>query len=134
MALTPKQNLFVKEYLVDLNATQAAIRAGYSPKTAEAIGYENLRKPQIADAIAEHTQKKAHKLEITVENVLQDILDNRLKADSAMANISDMKPTDVAALINAKGKCNDQLGKYLAMFTDRTEHSGDLSLNIKWEE
>ncbi len=42
MALTPKQKRFVAEYLVDLNATAAAIRAGYSKKTAEAIGYENL--------------------------------------------------------------------------------------------
>ncbi len=47
MALTPKQQRFVEEYLTDLNATQAAIRAGYSAKTAEVIGYENLRKPHI---------------------------------------------------------------------------------------
>jgi hypothetical protein len=49
--LTPKQQKFVTEYLVDLNATQAAIRAGYSPKRADAIGWENLRKPQIEQAI-----------------------------------------------------------------------------------
>ena len=53
MALTGKQQLFVEEYLIDLNATQAAIRAGYSVNTAEAIGFENLRKPKIAQAIAE---------------------------------------------------------------------------------
>lgn len=44
MALTAKQRRFVEEYLVDLNATQAAIRAGYSSKTAASIGEENLRK------------------------------------------------------------------------------------------
>jgi len=43
MALTPKQERFVGEYLIDLNATQAAIRAGYSPSSAAEIGYENLR-------------------------------------------------------------------------------------------
>ncbi|MBP5144120.1 terminase small subunit, partial [Pseudomonas chlororaphis] len=46
MALTQKQRLFVDEYLIDLNATQAAIRAGYSKRTAGQIGDENLKKPQ----------------------------------------------------------------------------------------
>ena len=45
--LTPKQQRFIDEYLVDLNATQAAIRAGYSAKTAYSIGIENLKKPEI---------------------------------------------------------------------------------------
>jgi phage terminase small subunit len=48
-----KQALFIKEYLVDLNATQAAIRAGYSQGTAAEQGYDNLRKPQIAAGIQE---------------------------------------------------------------------------------
>lgn len=51
--LTPKQCKFVKEYLIDLNATQAAIRAGYSEKTARAIGSENLSKPDIQEALIE---------------------------------------------------------------------------------
>src|SRR3954469_10551657 len=50
-SLTPKQRRFVTEYLIDLNATQAAIRAGYSRETAGAIGHENLQKPEIAQAI-----------------------------------------------------------------------------------
>lgn len=53
MALTDKQAKFVEEYLVDFNATQAAIRAGYSEKTAYSIGWENLRKPEIIEAIRE---------------------------------------------------------------------------------
>lgn len=51
--LTPKQARFVEEYPVDFNATAASVRAGYSEKTAHAIGWENLRKPEIAKAIAE---------------------------------------------------------------------------------
>ncbi|MDY2987563.1 MAG: terminase small subunit, partial [Peptoniphilus sp.] len=47
LALNKKQKRFVEEYLIDLNATQAAIRAGYSPSTAYSIGNENLRKPEI---------------------------------------------------------------------------------------
>ena len=53
MSLTPKQQLFVAEYLVDLNATQAAVRAGYSEKTAYSVGHENLKKPEVAAAIQE---------------------------------------------------------------------------------
>ena len=45
--LTPKQQRFVEEYLIDLNATQSAIRAGYSEKTAYSVGHENLKKPEI---------------------------------------------------------------------------------------
>lgn len=51
--LTAKQQAFVSEYLVDLNATQAAIRAGYKEKNAYQIGAENLRKPQIQKALQE---------------------------------------------------------------------------------
>jgi phage terminase small subunit len=56
--LTPKQRLFVNEYLVDLNATQAAIRAGYKEKTAFATGAENLKKPKIAKAIQEARESR----------------------------------------------------------------------------
>ena len=52
MSLTAKQARFVEEYMVDLNATQAAIRAGYSKKSSYSIGQENLKKPVISDAIA----------------------------------------------------------------------------------
>jgi len=51
MSLTPKQAAFAREYLVDLNATQAAIRAGYKPASAASVGFENLRKPKIAAEI-----------------------------------------------------------------------------------
>lgn len=68
--LNPKQEKFVLEYLKDLNATQAAIRAGYSAKTAAAIGSENLRKPQIMEAIAAKQNKVVKKLEVTAERIL----------------------------------------------------------------
>jgi phage terminase small subunit len=77
VALTPKQELFVREYLVDMNATQAAIRAGYSEKTAYAIGEENLRKPEIASELAKHQQKHAAKLNITVESILVELEEAR---------------------------------------------------------
>ena len=70
--LTPKQRRFVQEYLIDLNATQAAIRAGYSEKTAKSIGQENLTKPAIKAAVDEAQKTTAERLGITAERVLTE--------------------------------------------------------------
>lgn len=72
--MTPKQERFVQEYLIDGNATQAAIRAGYSAHTARAIGQENLTKPAIADAVAEGKRKGAEKAGITRDRILNGLL------------------------------------------------------------
>lgn len=71
--LTDKQRTFVEEYLVDLNATQTAIRAGYSKKMAAEIGCENLIKPKIAVAIAEVQAARSKRTEITADMVLEEI-------------------------------------------------------------
>jgi len=71
--LTAKQRNFVREYLIDLNATQAAIRAGYSAETAGAIGAENLKKPQIASAISAAMDLRAKRTEITADRVLTEL-------------------------------------------------------------
>jgi phage terminase small subunit len=69
--LTARQEAFVKEYLIDLNATQAAIRAGYSKKTAGSVGAENLTKPEIQVAISTAKQARSERVEITADMVLQ---------------------------------------------------------------
>ena len=66
-ALTARQARFVAEYLISLNATQAAIRAGYSAKRADAIGYENLRKPEISAAIAKAHAEQNRRLQLTAD-------------------------------------------------------------------
>lgn len=81
--LTAKQKRFVAEYLVDGNATQAAIRAGYSKATAYSIGAENLKKPEIAAAIEAAQAKIAGKLGITAERVIQRVA---LVSDKALAD------------------------------------------------
>jgi len=81
--LTDKQKLFITEYLVDLNAAQAAIRAGYSKKTAPWIGAENLKKPQIQAEIQARQEKIRDKLEISQERIIQEL------AAIAFANGSD---------------------------------------------
>jgi len=82
--LTPKQQRFVAEYLVDLNATQAATRAGYSPKTAEQQGYQLLKKTSVAAAIAKAQAKRSAKLEIQADFVL-----------SRWAEIADADPNEL---------------------------------------
>ncbi len=71
--LSAKQRRFVEEYLVDLNATKAATRAGYSAKTARSIGCENLTKPNIEAAIAEAMAKRSARTEITQDAVLKEL-------------------------------------------------------------
>lgn len=71
--MTPKQERFVQEYLIDLNATQAAIRAGYSQRTARQIGDENLSKPDISAAIQQAKAARSERTEITADRVLQEL-------------------------------------------------------------
>lgn len=69
MALTPKQKKFIDEYLKDLNATQAAIRAGYSEKTAYSIGQENLKKPEIKKFIELSQSESSSRSMTTVDTI-----------------------------------------------------------------
>lgn len=72
MALTPKQQRFVEEYLIDLNATQAAIRAGYSRDTANQIASQNLAKIEIKEAITEARARLSERTEITQDMVMAE--------------------------------------------------------------
>lgn len=82
--LTAKQQAFVNEYIVDLNATQAAIRAGYSEDTAGAIGSENLQKPDVAEAIQVALDLRAERTRITADRVLVEV------AKLGFSNIKDI--------------------------------------------
>lgn len=73
MKLTPKQERFVAEYLLDLNATQAAIRAGYSERTAYSQGQRLLKNVEVQEAIAKGQQKTADKLEVTKERIVEEL-------------------------------------------------------------
>ena len=88
MKLTSKQSRFVQEYLIDSNATQAAIRAGYSKKTAGQIGAEYLKKPNIAASIAEAQKGLEKRTEVTQERVIQEL------ACSAFLDIKDLFEDD----------------------------------------
>lgn len=113
--MTPKQIAFVREYLVDKNATQAAIRAGYSAKTASAIGEENLRKPDIRHAIDSAMSDIAEELGITAKRVLKErariaFSDTRklMHADGRMKLPNELDEDTAAAVVSFK---IDELGR-----------------------
>lgn len=115
MALNPKQQAFAREYLVDRNATQAAIRAGYSRKSAHSQGHDLLKHPEIQEAIQDGTQKVFERAELSAAGVLADIARIAQKAESV-------------GELNAALKGHELLGKHLKLFTEKVEHSGKLTL------
>jgi phage terminase small subunit len=115
--LTDKQKMFCKEYMIDLNATQACIRAGYSKKTAKVIGSQNLSKLNIQEEITKLMKKREDKVELTAEKVLKDIERVREKAeDSDQYNVS--------------LKASELQGKHLAMFTEKQQIEADVKMPI----
>ncbi|MDN4134050.1 terminase small subunit [Pantoea ananatis] len=93
MALTDKQEMFCREYLIDLNATQAAIRAGYSEKTARASGHENLTKPDVQSRIAYLKSQRNEQVNIDAAYVLRRLveIDEMDVMDILLAN-GELKP------------------------------------------
>lgn len=91
--MNPKQLRFCQEYLVDLNGTQAAIRAGYSAKTATAIGAEHLTKPHIQAEIQRLQQQRSERLEITADDVLKDLAAIAFTPITSVLTIADGKVT-----------------------------------------
>jgi len=73
--LTAKQRAFIEEYIIDLNATQAAIRAGYSEKTARAMGHENLTKPNIIEAVYLLNQERLNRCKVDADYVLNRLIE-----------------------------------------------------------
>jgi phage terminase small subunit len=149
--LTDKQERFCQEYLHDLNATQSAIRAGYSQGAASEIGYENLRKPQIADRIAELQKERSERTQITADEVIREIAKLAFADIDAVADWDDNGATvipksklapgvtrTIAEVSNTKFgiklKMHDKkgslelLGRHLGIFKDKIEHSADQSL------
>lgn len=134
--LTAKQQAFVDEYLIDLNATQAAIRAGYSEKTAGQIGDENLKKPEIAAAVQKAMDERSKKVGVNAEYVLNTIIDTIERCKQAVpvldrkgdpvlvqTPLGDIAPAYTFEA-NAVLKGAELLGKHLKLFTDKTEVTG----------
>lgn len=93
--LTDKQELFAREFIKDLNATQAAIRAGYSEKTARAIGCENLTKPDIQLRIAELNQERMERVQIDADYVLRQAVKLHERCMQEVEPITDRRGEEV---------------------------------------
>jgi phage terminase small subunit len=120
--LTAKQQRFVEEYLVDLNAAAAARRAGYSAHRADAMGFENLRKPELAAAIFERRAKLAEQTGRTVAAVMADI--GRVR-DDAMKPVTDPETGETVMLSHKDAlKALELEGKHLGAFTDKLQVTG----------
>lgn len=132
MALTPKQQRFVEEYLIDRNATQAAIRAGYSQKTAYAIGNENLNKPEIAKAIREAIENLSERTRITQDRVLEEIASNAFKYASDLQE-SEMKHSSKAKYLDMLCKCLGMYDKQDARAAEQEVEDDPLTKALKEE-
>lgn len=133
MALTDRQAKFVDEYLVDLNATQACIRAGYSAKSADKIGHELLGKTGVSEAIAKRMKDRERRTEITQDYVLNTIRSTVERCSQAEpVTDSEGNPTGEYKFdaSNVLKGC-ELMGKHLAMWTDKQQHSGDVGLTVK---
>lgn len=155
--LTAKQQRFVEEYLVDLNATQAAIRAGYSEDTAGVIACENLMKPNIQQALDVKRQELAQKTGITTERVLNELaaigfsrltdytFDDYGHVDAAGESIGAVSSIKRKTFCDKEGNqmgveteiklwdkvaALDKLGKHLGLFKEDAPKSGDTINNF----
>lgn len=149
--MTKKQKRFVDEYLIDLNITQAAIRAGYSPKTAYSIGSENLKKPEIRACIEKAMAERSKRTGINQDRIIielakigllnpKDLVDfdeatvKEEAAEEDLAAIASVRvkrfPTKDGEGIEREIKMHDKtkalelLGRHFGMFKDKVEVSG----------
>lgn len=158
--MTNKQARFVEEYLIDLNATQAAIRAGYSPNTAQEIGAENLKKPMIKAAVDAAMAERSARTGVNQDRVVRELAriafvkitdvansDGTIKTDASdddLACIESIKvkrsDNDTGYMferevkLSSKMKALELLGKHLGMFSDKLNIEGVLPVVISGGE
>lgn len=155
--LTAKQKKFVEEYLIDLNATQAAIRAGYSTESAKEIGCENLTKPNVKAEIDKAIAERSRRTGINQDRVLRELAKIAFVNPGDVINLnqatvkSDAKEEDLAAIASVKIKniptedgeitereiklCDklkalDLLGKHLGIYDKKDAEDKNLTITI----
>lgn len=139
--LTPKQELFAKEYLIDLNATQSAIRAGYSEKTAAEQGARLLINVKVKQAISEAKSARQERTHIDQDYVIKTIVDTieRCKqavmvtdrsgdpvlVETPMGELAPVYKFDATNIL----KGAELLGRHLVMFTDKVESKSSIEIS-----
>lgn len=159
--MTEKQKRFCDEYLIDLNATQAAIRAGYSVDTAKEIGCENLTKPNIQEAIAKAMAERSRRTGINQDRIVlelakmafvnaNDLIDTSngsIRPGASQDDLACIQSVKVKTSLGASGtstereiKLNDKmkalelLGKHLGMWNDKIDVKVALPVVISGED
>lgn len=117
--LNERQKKFVREYIKTNNATQSALSAGYSKKTAYSIGQENLKKPEIAQAIEKQLKKNVERFEYTIQDSFNNLKKAQEIALSRKNQIGESNP-DVQSFIKAE----ELKGKLCGLYIDKKEISG----------
>ena len=152
--MTEKQKRFCDEYLTDLNATQAAVREGYSKKTAYSIGEENLRKPEIKEYIEKRMAEKESRLIADQDEVMRYLtaVMRREKMESVVVTLNTEKTSyvpdengtmrkqtvkqeipqiiEIPAQLRDANKAAELLGKAYGVYTDKVDVDADMDLNI----
>ena len=149
--MTQKQKRFIEEYLIDLNATQAAIRAGYSPNSAKEIGCENLTKPNIRACIDKEMAERSKRTGVNADRVVMELAklafvnaadvinteDATLREDALVEDTAAIQSVKVKVIPTQNGegiereikmadkiKALELLGKHLGIFKDKVDISG----------
>ena len=151
MQITPQQELFVRQYVLDLNATKAVLRSGYAKKNARQQGSYLLSKPDIQAAIKARLERRFEKVDIKTDEVLRQIrrlafanlegvieirngrtyiADTTSLTKDQMACISEIKETaeGIQVKLISREKMIELLGRHMGMFMDKLEHSGTLKV------
>ena len=155
--LTDKQARFVEEYLIDLNATQAAIRAGYAESSAKDCGWENLQKPAVQAALHEAMDARSKRTAITADRVLQELAhlgfarmddyaewgpkgvtlkqsegltEDQLRAVGEVSETVTQHGGTIRFKLHDKLGALEKLGKHLGLFVERVEHSGSVNTGV----
>ena len=118
--LCPKRRLFVQEYLVDLNATQAAIRAGYAEGSASSTASRLMRDPRVSGAVDEALAERTNRIHLRQATVVAGLLAEASRDDPRSQH-------------SARVKSWELLGRHLGMFTERIEVGGSLSIKTLME-
>ena len=132
--MTDKQRRFCDEYLIDLNATQAAIRAGYSERTAYSIGGENLRKPEVKSYIDERLEEISSEKTADAREVLEYLtaVMRGEQTEEVLKLIGGGEQAVVNIEVSAKDrmKAAELLGKYYSLWTDKVSVQADAQITF----
>lgn len=142
MTLNKKQQRFCDEYLIDLNATQAAIRAGYSKKTAGQAGNENLRKPQISEQIKRRMAEKESELIASQDEVLRyltAVMRNETQEQVVVVEgcgdgVSEAKIVQKDTSVKDRNKAAELLAKRYGLLNEKLDITGSIPVVIAGED